>query len=238
VAFSQVSWQHDPRPTSPLGRITEQDAQLAALARLIAESPHNLVSRADRDRIAAHHIPESMAVLEQLSVRPGQRWMDLGTGGGLPGLVLAVCRPDVHWTLMDATRKKVAAVAHFADSLGLSNVATATGRAEVLARDAAYRGAFDGVVARALAPLPVLVELARGFLRDDGILAAVKGPSWQDELAAARPALAPLSLEYLGATHVDSTARPTWVVRMRAVGPPPESWPRGDGVPRREPLGT
>jgi 16S rRNA (guanine527-N7)-methyltransferase len=216
--------------------VTEQEAQLAALARLIAESPHNLVSRADRARIGTHHIRESVGVLEQLAATPGQRWMDLGTGGGLPGLVLAIRRPDVHWTLLDATHKKVVAVAEFADRLGLDNVATACGRAEVLAHDAAYRGAFDGVVARALAPLPVLIELARGFLRDNGDLAAVKGPSWEEELAAAQPALALLRLEQLGATRVDSAARPTWVVSMRAVGPPPPFFPRGDGVPRREPL--
>lgn len=215
-----------------------KDEQLAALARLIASSPHNLVSSGDRALLATTHVPESVALAQPLGAAHGSSWLDLGTGGGLPGLALAIDRPDVRWTLLDATAKKVRAVASFAAELGLDNVETVCARAEDAAWDPAYRGSFDGVVARAVAPLAVLAELARGFVRPGGMLGAVKGPTWEDEARQATTALARLRWELLGGVGVTSAVRPTWLVRMRAVGEPPKAFPRKVGVPRSAPLGS
>jgi 16S rRNA (guanine527-N7)-methyltransferase len=211
-------------------------AQLARLASLIASSPHNLVSRGERAAIASVHVPEALAVGAVLDAAPGQRWLDLGTGGGLPGLVLAIACPRTDWVLLDSTAKKTRAVREFAGALGLENVETVTARAELAAHDPDHRGRYDGVVARAVAPLPTLVELARGFVRAGGTLAAIKGPAWQDEVAAAAAALRILRWTTPTATHVTSAARPTWLVTMQAQGAPPRGFPRRVGVPRHEPL--
>ena len=162
--------------------------------------------------------------------------MDLGTGGGLPGLVLAWRHPDVAWTLLDATAKKVDAVRAFADELRLSNVTVAQGRAETLAWEQQHRGRYAGVVARAVAPLPTLVELARGFLAPTGSLVAIKGPAWREEAREAQGALRTLRYGAVSTERLRGTERESWLVTMQAHGPPPSGYPRRDGVPKSDPL--
>lgn len=180
------------------------------------------------------HVLESLRVANQLT--PRGRWMDLGTGGGLPGLVMAWRYPDVAWTLVDATAKKVGAVRDFADELGLANVTAVQGRAEALAWASDHRARYAGVVARAVAPLPTLVELARGFLAPNGLLVAVKGPAWRDEAEAARGAIGVLQYQELSPEPVFGAERESWLVTMQAKGPPPSGYPRRDGVPKSDPL--
>ncbi len=99
------------------------------MADLLARSPLNLVSVRDRARLRELHLTEALAVGRALQPGVGETWLDLGTGGGLPGLVLAIAYPATHWVLIDATTKKVAAVAEIASRLGLPNVTTRSGRA-------------------------------------------------------------------------------------------------------------
>lgn len=215
----------------------EVERRLRLLAEMIAESPHNLVSRGERERLYETHVLESVAYAEALPLERAQRWLDLGTGGGLPGLVLAVVRPDIHWTLVDSVRKKTAAVEEFARRLDIDNVTVLTGRAEDLAHEPALRGQFDGGLARAVAELRVLAELLRGFVRPGGWVVAVKGPRWPEEIEAARSALEELGLEEERTVPIPSAARRTWLVMMRARGVPPRAYPRSVGVPRARPLG-
>ncbi len=209
--------------------------RLDRLSVLLAASPHNLVARGDRDRARELHVEEGVAVGRLLPL--SGRWLDLGTGGGLPGLALAVVAPDVRWTLLDSVGKKVDAVRGFAAELGLPRVEAVRARAEDLAHDADHRARYDGVVSRATAPLPVLMELARGFLADGGVLAAVKGPRVGEELAATARARHVLHYGEIHRTDVTAVARPTVLVTMRAQGRPPRGYPRASGVPRRSPIG-
>ena len=215
------------------GQSSVPDA-LLRLGAMIAEAPHNLVARGDRGAMWNRHLAECDALASTLT--PTGTWMDLGTGGGLPGLVLAWHHRDVSWTLVDATAKKVAAVTEFASLLGLTNVRALQGRAEQLAQLPEHRAHYDGVVARALAPLAVLAELARGFLPDGGLLVSMKGPAVHSELAGARQALRTLRLHLVHTEQLPVPGRASWVVTMRAEGPPPVGYPRPDGTPRRQPL--
>jgi len=213
------------------------EATLTRLAELIAGSPHNLVSRADRSDVLGIHIRECRAYAGGLGLAAGQRWIDVGTGGGLPGLVLAAVAPDTHWTLVDSIGKKAAAVRDFAAALRLDNVTVLTGRAEDLAHEAALRGQFSGAISRAVAALPTLLELLAGFVAPGGAVVAAKGPRWAEELAAARPAAELLGLEESGVVPVPDAARPTWLVMMRRQRALPHGYPRRAGLPKSQPLG-
>lgn len=227
--------------TGPPAAGDPRDGELAArldrLAALIAGAPLNLVSRRDRLRVRETHVEESLRVGEVLAPDAGSRWLDLGTGGGLPGLVLAVRFPAVSWVLLDSMRKKVEAVAAFAHELELPNVMVVRGRAEEAAREEDHREAYDGVVSRAVASLPTVLELSRGFLRSGGVIAAVRGPDADAEVASARRAVHVLRLRDVHSQAIDHAVRPTVLVTMRADGRPPRPYPREVGVPAAAPIG-
>jgi len=211
--------------------------RLDRLASLIGASPHNLVAPGDRGLVRERHIGEALAVGRAFEFRGGHRWLDLGTGGGLPGLALALAHPATRWVLLDATRKKVDEVERFAREVPVPNAEARWGRAEELARDDAHRGRYDGVVCRAVGALPVVMELARGFLRDGGFLVAVKGPTVTAELRAARKAAKPLQFHVIHSRPLKDPGRSTVLVTMRAQGAPPARFPRRVGLPAATPLG-
>lgn len=210
------------------------DLLLDANARL------NLTRIVAPDDVARLHLLDALAALPLLDPWSPARAIDLGTGGGVPGLVLALARPEVAWTLVDSVGKKAAAVATFAAELGLdpARVTVRAERAEVLGRDPAYRQAFDLVVARALAALPVLVEYALPLLRVGGRVLAWKGPTADAELDAARAAAAllggaPPSVEPTGFAALGDRR----FIVIEKVAPTPDAYPRRPGVPSRRPLG-
>ena len=204
----------------------------ARLAELVAGSVHQLVSAGDRNHVEERHILECEELAERMGPLRG-RWLDLGTGGGLPGLVLAHRHPAADWVLVDATAKKVEEVRRFAEVLGV-RCHVVQGRAEELAREVAWRGKFEGVVARAVAPLPTLVELARGFLPEGGVLVALKGAQWEREVNDSDAALARTRMR-IDAVESSGTGGGS-VIWVRAEGSVPERVPRRTGVPARRPL--
>lgn len=215
----------------------EAEAKLRRLAELIATSPHNLVSRGDREDIYGIHIAECIGYASVLGLAGGQRWIDVGTGGGLPGLVLAALRPDTQWTLLDSVGKKTDAVRSFAEELSLDNVVVINGRAEDLAHESALREQCDGAISRAVAGLPTLVEVLIGFVKLRGLVVAAKGPRWVEELEEAREAFRVLGLAEDRVVPIPAAVRRTWLVMMRREGPLPGQYPRRAGIPKAQPLG-
>jgi len=203
---------------------------------LEANARLNLTRIVEPGAVARLHLLDSLAALALIPASVG-RAVDLGSGGGVPGIVLALARPDVHWTLVDSVGKKADALRDIATTLRLANVDVVADRAERLGRGTS-RESFDLVTARACAALPVLVEYALPLLRVGGSLLAWKGPISSDELAAGAAAS-----ELLGGGVPE--ARPTGVAalgdhRFVLVGklrPTPSRWPRRPGEPSRRPLG-
>jgi 16S rRNA (guanine527-N7)-methyltransferase len=154
----------------------------------------NLISRRDEENIWWSHILHSLSIL--FFVTPGEemRLLDLGTGGGLPGIPLAILRNDLHITMLDSIRKKTVAVQDMLDKLSLPAARMETGRAEELAAKSGWSGTFDIVVARAVAPLEDLLRWSRPLLRP------ARGERVQHRLAepAGRPLSTPLLLALKG----------------------------------------
>lgn len=170
---------------------------------------------------------------------PALRVLDLGSGGGVPGVPLACAMPEAHFTLLDATRKKLDAAQRIAGAVGVSNVRTLWGRAEQLAHDPAERERYDVVVARAVAKLPLLVEWAAGFVRVGGYCGFSKsveaaGP----EVAAAERATRLCGLRCEGYTDYElprGQGRRVIVVYAK-VRPLRGALPRSPGEAKRKPL--
>lgn len=163
----------------------------------------NLISRRDQENIWYSHVLHSLSILFYVEFAPGSRVLDLGTGGGFPGIPLAIARPDIEFVLLDSIRKKTGAVQDIVGSLGLRGVSVWTGRAEDTYRNESASGMFDVVIARAVASLRDLVRWSRPYLKvvaapdaggNDGTnsklaasgLIALKGGDLEREIAEAK----------------------------------------------------
>jgi len=203
------------------------DSKLAELARLIDEWPGLVSAPADEliddCQVLVSHVSDATTLV------------DIGSGGGLPGLPLKIMVPRLKVTLVEADGRKAAFLTQACARLGLAGVQVVGRRAEDAAHDAGLREAFDVAVARALAPMPVLAELCLPFVRVGGRLLAQKTRD-EDFDAAAR------AIELVGGglfrvEPAPSTARSAGVVVVvEKVAPTPEAYPRRAGVPSRRPL--
>ena len=204
---------------------------------LEANARLNLTRVVEPAAVARLHLLDALVALPMLDAAAPVRALDLGSGGGVPGLVLAIARPDIGWSLLDAVRKKADALRTFAAALQLANVEVIADRAELLGRGPA-RETFDVVTARACAALPALVELALPLLRVGGTLVAWKGPIGDEELAAGGRVAALLggAEPIVEAAGVPALGDHRFVL-VSKVEPTPDRYPRRPGQPVRRPLG-
>jgi 16S rRNA (guanine527-N7)-methyltransferase len=135
----------------------------------------NLTAITDRDEMVTAHLLDSLVAAPLIE---GDRVLDVGTGPGFPGLPLAIVQPKRQFTLLDSNNKKIMFVQHAAGLLGLDNVSAIKSRGE----DYAPGHGFDTVIARALAALPRLVEIAGHHVGEDGVFVALKGRYPEEEL--------------------------------------------------------
>jgi 16S rRNA (guanine527-N7)-methyltransferase len=191
--------------------------------------------------VARLHLLDSLAALPLLDAAAPSRVVDLGSGGGMPALPLAIVRPDVAWTLVESVGKKAAALRAFVSELDLRNVEVAAERAELLGRDPAHREQFSLATARACAPLPVLAELALPLLAVGGELLAWKGPlhAASPEIVAGAAAARLLGGGQLRIVEIGVPALGghRFVVVPKAATAP-SRYPRRPGEPARHPLGS
>lgn len=202
----------------------------------------NLSAIRDESGVICRHFADSLTVAKHIP--SGAKVLDVGSGGGMPALPLAVARPDLHITALDATAKKTAYIASAAQKLGLSNISTICGRAEELGNDVKYREKFDVVCARAVAELRILAEWCVPFAKKDGLFIAMKGKNGVAELDSAVNAVKTLliSLEKddsfnlfdISAQNEADAARHIFVFRKKA--PTPSKYPRTNAQIQKKPL--
>jgi len=152
-----------------------------------ANRSFNLTRIAGRDDAWTFHVGDALALLPHLPTAAAGRFdmADVGSGGGVPGIPLAVVRPHARITLVEATGKKADFLQAVVDELGLEHVEVFHGRAERMGRD----GQFDTVVTRAAGPMAKLLAWCRPLVGRGGVMLAMKGPKLADELVEARPIL-------------------------------------------------
>ena len=220
-------------PELPVGFADAAEEYVRLL--LDANARLNLTRVVEPDAVARLHLLDALAALPLLSPSVG-RAVDLGSGGGVPGIVLAIARPQVHWTLVDSVGRKVDALRSFVAGLGLANVEVVVSRAELLGRGP-LRESFDLVTARALASLPVLAEYALPLLRVGGALVAWKGAISSGEQSAGARAAASLGggAPEVRHTGIDALGDHRFVL-VEKLRPTAARWPRRPGEPARRPI--
>lgn len=204
----------------------------------------NLTAITDPGAAWMKHVLDALTLVPIIASVPGGgesgaearvRVVDVGSGGGVPAVPLAIVMPEVEFTLVEATGKKVRFLQQAAAALGLGNVRVLQERAERMGQDhKAHRERYDLATARALGHLAVVAELVGPLVRPGGFVLAVKGAKAEQELQEAAKALG-----LIGLRHSETLATPTGrVVVLEKTIRTPRSYPRKDGEPSRLPLGV
>lgn len=198
----------------------------------------NLTAIVEYEEVQRQHFLDSLTVLPLLPFG-GIKLLDVGTGAGLPGLPIKIARPEIELTLLEATAKKTLFLNHVVSVIGLGGIRIVTGRAEEVARLAEFRESYDIVLSRALAKLPVTVELCLPFCRSGGLYIAYKKGDIKEEVEESLTALQILGgeLREVRTVNIPELLEERCLVIIEKVAPTPEGYPRRPGIPQKRPLG-
>ena len=215
------------------GELEKLEAHLEAL--LEANERFNLTAVRDPAEAWVRHVADSLSLVPFVVESGAKSIVDLGSGGGFPGIPLAIAMPEVQVLLVDSVGKKVRYLEEVVQRLGLPNVTVRQTRAEELADwKGGLRESFDAVVCRAVGGLATLVELALPLVKIDGLLLAIKGEKAPEEIEEAARALKELQGE-VAATQRTPTGT---IVAVRKLAKTVRLYPRDQGLPARKPLGV
>jgi 16S rRNA (guanine527-N7)-methyltransferase len=227
--FDMLAAQHielEPGDAERLG--THLDMLLDANERF------NLTAIREPAEAWVRHAADSLSLVPFVAEAGAACIIDVGTGGGFPGIPLAIAMPDVQVMLVDSVGKKVRFLQEVVDALGLTNATVRQARAEEVAEyKGGLRESFDAVVCRAVGNLSTLIELSLPLVKVDGLLLAIKGEKAQEEIVAAERALQELRGEL-----VTTERTPTGtIVAIRKTAKTVRLYPREQGLAARKPLG-
>lgn len=166
------------------------ETALSYLDMMLERNKHiNLTAVRDRDEALVKHVVDSLAIIELPEFRDARRVIDVGTGAGFPGALLAIARPEAEFVLLDSTLKRLRVIDEFCEALSIHNVTTLHARAEEINRKPPHSGAYDLCVSRAVADLSTLSGWCLPFVRKGGSFISYKGENHGAELDAAKGAL-------------------------------------------------
>jgi 16S rRNA (guanine527-N7)-methyltransferase len=203
----------------------------------------NLTALTDDDAILALHFLDSLTALPAIAALQAQRrrpltLIDVGTGAGFPGLPLKIALPDLNVTLMDSTAKKVQFCSEAIRALQLAGAQAVHGRAEEAGHQPQHREQYDVVIARAVAPLPTLVEYLLPLARVGGLCVCMKGSDAQSEAAQAAGAITKLggALKRIDTVSIPDRDDKRALILIDKTRPSLKLYPRQAGAPRKTPL--
>ena len=197
----------------------------------------NLTAITEMKDVVLKHFVDSISIVSYFDLKD-KKVIDVGTGAGFPGIPLAILNPDTEFVLADSLKKRLHFIDQVTEKCDLKNVTTVHGRAEDLGQDTMYRERFDYCVSRAVASLPVLLELCIPFVKQNGYFISYKSETLQQELGQAKHALQELNCSLY--QEYSYTLPETDYYRVLAAfskkGPLKKKYPRQAGKPKRNPL--
>jgi 16S rRNA (guanine527-N7)-methyltransferase len=201
----------------------------------------NLTTITDYEEVQIKHFLDALTAtlaFPQPLTRSGLRFIDVGTGSGIPGIPIRILLPDIHLVLLDSTAKKTAFLHHLKQKLALDNVEVVVGRAEEVAHQTQYREKFNVVLSRAVAPLHTLVELTLPFCSIGGIFVAQKKGSIEPETSQATKAISLLGakLRETKRVNLEEFTDERRLIIIEKISPTPKLYPRRPGIPAKRPL--
>jgi 16S rRNA (guanine(527)-N(7))-methyltransferase RsmG len=197
----------------------------------------NLTAITDDEGIAVKHFIDSLMLLKYVDIPENSKIIDVGTGAGFPGLVIAATRPDVKVTLLDSTGKKLKVVNDIGEKMGLSNYEILNMRAEEAGQKKEYREIYDFATARAVAELRVLSEYCLPFVKQNGYFISMKGALADKEIENASNALKTLSgkiEEKYNFNLCDAGERN--IIKIKKISQIPTKYPRVSAQIAKKPL--
>lgn len=223
--------------------IGQPEEKAAALNRYMEgvlewNSKVNLTAITDRGEFEKKHFIDSLLCAESPEFRGASSIVDVGTGGGFPGVPLAVCFPEKQFVLVDSLAKRLKIVESLCRETGIRNVRVIHGRAEDLGRQKDLREQFDACVSRAVAGMNTLAEYCLPFVRTGGFFIAYKGPDCSEEIGNAQKAIEILGGRVMrtDVPEAEGTEFEHSLVYIEKVRPTPEAYPRKAGTPAKKPL--
>ncbi len=199
----------------------------------------NLTAITDWEAVQSRHFLDSLSVAQALPDETLQsgRFIDIGSGGGFPGIPMKLAFPGMRGALLDSTAKKTAFLTHVCEALELRDISVITARAETAAQEAELRETFDVAFARAVSGVATLAELTLPFVRVGGLVVLHKKSNIDAELESARGAVGRMggTLREMPAIKLDGLDSRTLVV-LEKQRPSPEGYPRRPGMPAKRPL--
>ncbi len=198
----------------------------------------NLTNITDPAEFRIKHNADSLMCVDFPEFLEAETVIDVGTGGGFPGIPLAVYAPEKQFTLLDSLNKRLKIIDELAGELGIKNITLVHGRAEDAARAKEHREKYDLCVSRAVSNLATLSEYCLPFIKVGGYLLAYKGPGAEEEVKEATKALKTLggSLVDIRETSMEEYGLDHRILVIKKVRNTPKAYPRKAGTPLKEPL--
>lgn len=237
-ALSHLGTWQESLPWQP---VPEQHRQFQRLYELILAGNRqlNLTRITAPDEFEEKHLWDSLrGVISLLQSPPSQQVIDIGTGGGFPGIPVAIARPDWQVSLLDSTRKKIAFLHQLILDLGLENVGTLCDRAEKVGQDAQHRESYDLALIRAVGPAAVCAEYALPLVKLGGLAVLYRGQLQPEETQALEPAVKLLGgqIEQVEGFKTPLSNSDRHCLYLRKLSPTPIQFPRPPGIPVQQPL--
>lgn len=218
----------------------KQKSQFSMFKELIQEwnEKINLTAITGDKEMDIKHFLDSVSIFKTGKIIPGQKIIDIGTGGGFPGIPINIIKPLTEVTLFDSLKKRLKVLDDVIEKLELKNIETVHGRAEEFSRKDDFREKFDIATSRAVASLDTLCEYCLPFVKVGGYFIAMKGPAIEEELENSLNAIQLLGGEVEDQIEValpSSDIVHTLLV-IKKIGQTPTKYPRGGGKPKSKPL--